>query len=186
MVSVMSLWLPIIVSAVIVFVASSVMHMVLRYHSNDFRKVPKEDEVLDALRKINIPPGDYAMPHAGSTADMKRPEFIEKMKAGPIVFMTVAPGGSPSMASSLVMWFLYSIVAGVFAAYIAGRALGPGARFLDVFRFAGCTAFAAYSLALLQNSIWYRRNWGTTAKSVFDGLVYALLMGGTFGWLWPR
>jgi hypothetical protein len=90
------------------------------------------------------------------------------------------------MGTSLLLWFLYSVLVSVFAAYIAGRALGPGARYLGVFRFVGATAFMGYSLALLQQSIWYRRNWGTTLKLMVDGLVYGLLTGGTFGWLWPR
>jgi hypothetical protein len=72
-----------------------------------------------------------------------------------------------------------------FAAYIGGRALGPSADYLEVFRFTGCTAFIGYGLALLQNSIWYKRNWGATLKSVFDALVYGLLTAGAFGWLWP-
>ena len=186
MVPVMSLGVPIVLSAGIVFVASSVIHMVLPYHRNDLRKLPKEDEVMAALRRFNIPPGDYVVPHAGSPAGMKQPEFVEKMKKGPIVFMTLAPGGPPSMGKSLLLWFLYSIVVSVFAAYIAGRALAPGAHYLEVFRFAGCSAFMAYSLALLQNSIWYKRNWGMTLKTMFDGLVYGLLTAGTFGWLWPR
>jgi len=186
MVPVMSLGVPIVLSAGIVFVASSVIHMVLPYHRNDLRKLPKEDEVMAALRRFNIPPGDYVVPHAGSPAGMKQPEFVEKMKKGPIVFMTLAPGGPPSMGKSLLLWFLYSVVVSVFAAYIAGRAVAPGAHYLEVFRFAGCSAFMAYSLALLQNSIWYKRNWGMTLKTMFDGLVYGLLTAGTFGWLWPR
>ena len=97
MVPVMSLWTPIVLSAVIVFVASSIMHMVIPYHRNDLRKVPKEVEVREALRRFNIPPGDYAVPHAGSMADMKSPAFVEKMTQGPIVFMTVVPNGPPSM-----------------------------------------------------------------------------------------
>ena len=186
MVSVMSLAIPILVSAVIVFIASSIMHMVLPYHRGDMRTLPKEDEVLESLRRLNLPPGDYAAPHAGSPAGMKQPEFVAKMTKGPIVLMTVAPGAPPSMTTSLVLWFLYSIVVSFFAAYITGRALGPGAHYLAVFRFVGSTAFMGYSLALLQNSIWYRRNWGTRLKSMFDGLVYGLLTAGTFGWLWPR
>lgn len=182
----MSLAIPIVVSAVIVFVASSIIHMVLPYHRTDLRKPPKEDELLEALRRLNFPPGDYAAPHAGSPAAMKQPGFIEKMKKGPIVFMTIAPGSPPSMAASLVLWFFYSVVVSSFAAYIAGRAVGPGADYLTVFQFAGSTAFMGYSLALLQNSIWYKRNWGMTLKSMFDGLVYGLLTAGTFGWLWPR
>jgi len=186
MVPLVSLWMPIVLSAVIVFVASSIIHMVLPFHRNDMRRAEKEDEVREALRRFNIPPGDYFIPLAGSMAEMKKPEFIEKMKAGPVLFMTVVPNGPPSMGVSLVLWFLYSVLVSVFAAYIAGRARPEGASYLAVFRFAGCTAFAAYSLALLQNSIWKKLNWGTTIKSMVDGLVYALLTAGTFGWLWPR
>ena len=186
MVPVTSLWIPILLSAVIVFVASSIIHMLLSYHRNDLRKLSKEDEVMGVLRGFNIPPGDYAMPYAGSMEGMKKPEFIEKMKAGPVLFMTVVPSGPPSMGASLVLWFIYSVVVSVFAGYISGRALPVGANYLAVFRFAGCTAFIGYSLALLQNSIWYKRNWGTTARSMIDGLVYGLLTAGTFGWLWPR
>jgi hypothetical protein len=90
------------------------------------------------------------------------------------------------MGSSLTLWFLYSILVSVIAAYIAGSALPRGASYLAVFRFAGCTAFTGYALALLQNSIWYKRNWGATSRQVFDGLIYALLTVGVFGWLWPR
>jgi len=185
MVPVMSLWLPILLAAVIVFVTSSVIHMMLGYHHNDYRKLPKEDEALAAFRALAIPPGDYAMPCAGSMAGMNDPAYVEKMKQGPIVYMTVLPGGT-GMGLSMVLWFLYAVVVGIFAAYIAGRALAPGAPYLHVFRFAGCTAFVGYSLALLQHSIWYKRNWATTLKSMFDGLVYGLLTAGVFGWLWPE
>lgn len=186
MVSLMALWLPVVVSAVIVFVASSIIHMVLPYHRSDYGKLPAEGVVLEALRKFNIPPGDYLMPCAGSPKAMRTPEFIEKMTRGPVVFMTVMPSGRPSMVGSLVQWFIYCLVVGIFAAYIAGRALGPGANYLAVFRFAGCTAFIGYGLALWQNTIWYKRRWIVTLKSTIDGLVYGLLTAGTFGWLWPR
>jgi hypothetical protein len=81
---------------------------------------------------------------------------------------------------------VYCILVSVFAAYLTGRAVGPGTEYLEVFRFAGTTAFAGYSLALLQNSIWWRKNWGTTLRSMLDGLIYGLLTAGVFGWLWPR
>jgi hypothetical protein len=78
----------------------------------------------------------------------KDPAFIEKMKRGPVVLMTVMESGPPWMGKSLAFWFVYCVVVGIFSAYIAGRALGPGARYLAVFRFAGCTAFVGYALAL--------------------------------------
>jgi hypothetical protein len=186
MVPLTSLWLPILLSAVIVFVASSLIHMVLGYHKNDLRPVPKEDEVMAALRPFNIPPGDYALPRAGSMKEMGNSAFVEKHKKGPVVVMTVMPPGPPQMSGALVQWFLYSLVVGVFAAYVTSRAVAPGATYLEVFRFAGTTAFLSYGMALPQFSIWYKRSWGTTLLSMLDGLIYGLLTAGTFGWLWPR
>jgi len=185
-VPVLSLWLPIVVSAVFVFLASWIIHTLLGYHAGDLHKVPREEEVMAALRPFEIPPGDYGMPHGGSMKAMKDPGFIAKMKEGPVAIMTVIPSGPPAMGSNLILWFLYCVLISVFAAYVTGHALGIGAPYRGVFRFAGCTAFAGYSLALLQNSIWYRRAWGTTLRSVFDGLIFGLLTAGTFGWLWPR
>jgi hypothetical protein len=181
----MSLWLPILLSAVLVFVVSSLIHMLLKYHNTDFGKVPNEDQVMDALRPFGIAPGDYVIPHAGSMDAMKTPEFIEKMTKGPVAFVTVVENGPPAMGKSLVQWFVYCLLVGIFAAYIAGHALDPGAEYLPVFRYVGAVAFTGYALALLQNSIWYKRNWVATLKSVFDGLVYALVTAGMFGWLWP-
>src|SRR5713226_944528 len=165
MVPVISLAVPILLSAVIVFVASFILHMLLPLHRGDLRQVPREVDVMEALRSFNIPPGDYAIPHAGSPAAMRDPVFVEKMKKGPLVLMTIAPGQAPSMTKNLVMWFIYAVLVGIFAAYVAGRALGPGTPYLEVFRFAGTTAFLGYALALAQHSIWYRRRWSTTIKS---------------------
>ena len=184
-VPILSLWLPILLSAVAVFIISSIIHMFLGYHKNDFVGLSSEKQVMDELRKHNIPPGDYHFPRPKDMKDMKSPEFIEKMKQGPVGFMTIMKSGSPSMTKELVLWFIYSIIVGVFAAYVAGRALEPGAHYLSVFRFAVVTAFVGYGLALLQNSIWYKRNWSATLKSMFDGLIYALFTAGIFGWLWP-
>jgi hypothetical protein len=185
MVSIVSLWLPILLSAVAVFLVSSIIHMVFQYHKNDFVKLPSEDQVMDDLRKANIPPGDYHFPRAKDMKDMNSPEFIERMKQGPVGMITMMESGPPNMAPQLVLWFVYSIIVGIIAAYIAGHAVQPGDGYLAVFRFAGCTAFVGYSLALLQNSIWYKRNWGATLKSMFDGFIYALFTAGIFGWLWP-
>lgn len=185
MVPIMSLWLPILLSAVAVFIISSIIHMVLGYHANDFKSFPSEKQVMDDLRKNNIPPGDYMFPKAKSMKEMGSPEFLEKMKQGPVGVITIMKSGSPNMTKELALWFIYSVIVSVFAAYVAGRALPEGAHYLSVFRFAGVTSFVGYGLALLQNSIWYKRNWSATLKSMFDGLIYALFTAGIFGWLWP-
>ncbi len=186
MVPVTSLVVPILLAAVLVFLASSIIHMLLPFHKGDLKRLPRESDVLQALRAFKLPPADYAAPLPASMSDMNSPAFLEKRTQGPVIFMTVLPSGPPTLTRSLALWFLYSILVGVFAAYIAGRALPPGAHYLSVFRFVGASAFMGYSLALLQHSIWWGRNWGTTIRSMVDGLVYALLTAGAFGWLWPR
>ena len=185
MVSIMSLWLPILLSAFAVFVVSSIIHMALGYHNSDFAKLPNEEGVMDALRPFNIPPGEYHMPKPDNMKHMGEPDFVAKMEAGPMAMMTVVPNGAPKMGGQLGQWFLFSVVVGVFAAYIAGHALGPGAHYLAVFRFVGATAVMCYTVAGWQASIWYKRAWSTTLKNTFDGLVYACFTAGVFGWLWP-
>ena len=186
MVSLADLWIPILLSAVVVFIVSSIIHMVLPWHKNDYPKVPNEDAVRAALRPLNIPPGGYMVPRPSSQKEMGSPEFIEKMKAGPVLMLQVMPNGMTPMTTNLINWFIYAVVVSFFAAYITSRAIGAGTNYLIVFRFIGTTAFMGYSLALWQMSIWYQRSWWLTMKSTIDGLLYACLTAGVFGWLWPR
>lgn len=185
MVPVLSLWLPILVAAVLVFVASSIIHMVLKYHWSDWAPVPEEEAVMAELRRVGLQPGNYSLPHAGSMEAMKEEAFVEKRKKGPVALITVVPSGTGGMGKQLALWFVYSIVVGIFAAYIAGRALGPGADYLQVFRFTGSAAFLAYAVGGWQESIWWGRKWSNTLKNTIDGLIYALVTAGAFGWLWP-
>ena len=186
MVGLFELWLPILLSAVFVFILSSIIHMLSPWHKSDYPKLPNEGQVMEALRPMNIPPGSYMMPRPSSREDMRSPEFAEKRKKGPVMMFTVWPNGPATMGKSLTLWFLYAVVVGIFAAYVAGRALPVGVDYLQVFRFVGATAFIGYSVALWQMSIWYGRPWNTTFKVTVDGLIYALFTAGTFGWLWPR
>ena len=186
MISIVALWLPIVVAAVLVFVLSSLVHMVFGYHKNDFLPVPNEDAALEGLRRAGLTPGDYVAPYASGMEAMKSEAYRQKVEAGPVAFMTVIPGERVfSMTSTFAQWFLYCVLVGILCAYLGGRMLGPGAEYLDVFRVTGTVAFASYSMALMQRSIWYGLRWSSTLKSMFDGLLYSLVTGGVFGWLWP-
>lgn len=186
MVSLTALWAPILLSAVIVFLASSVIHMTPLWHKSDYPQMPREAEAMNALRPLAIPPGDYFLPRASGMKQMRSPEFKEKMAQGPVAVITVMPNGMINMNRSLAQWFVFVIVVGIFAAYIAARTLPAGTPYPRVFQVVSATAFIGYSLALCELSIWYRRSWSLTLKSALDGLIYGLLTGGTFGWLWPR
>lgn len=185
MVPFMDLWLPIVLSAVFVFVVSSVIHMALPIHKGDWAKLAAEDRLLEELRAHAIPPGTYSFPACSSMKELGSPEMIEKRKRGPVGFLTVLPSGAPNMASNLVQWFVFSLVVGLFAAYIGGLALGPGVPGKDVLQVTSAVAFAGYALANASDSIWKGVPWRITLKFFFDGLVYALVTGATFAWLWP-
>ena len=186
MVYLTALWLPILLSAVVVFIASSIIHMVLPYHRSDHKKLPNEDKLLEAMRNAGVAPGNYHFPHAVSHKEMKSPEMIEKLKKGPVGLVNVIPNGPPAMGKYLLLWFIFCLVISSFVAYVAGRALGAGAPYLAVFRIAGTVGFLGYAAAQATDSIWKGQAWSTTTKHMFDGLVYGLLTAGVFGWLWPR
>jgi hypothetical protein len=182
-----ALWLPILLSSAFVFVASSLIHMAMPWwHKADHATLPQEDKVMDALRPFNTQPGDYMVPQPSTFAEMRTPEFQEKLKKGPVFMLTVWPNGMMNMAKSLTLWFLYLVAVSVLAGYVTLHALPVGAKYPAVFRIAGVTSFLGYSAALWQMAIWYRRSLGTTIRSTVDGLIYAGLTAGTFGWLWPR
>lgn len=185
MVPLTALWLPILLAAVIVFIASSIMHMVLPYHKNDYRQLPDEEKVRGALRGLSLPRGLYITPYC-THKDMNTPAIQEKYKQGPVAFITVLPSAPPAMPKFLSQWVAFCLIIGIFVAYITGRVVAPGTNYLAVFRVAGTVAFMSYGLGHLSNGIWKGQPWGMTIKEVFDGLVYALLTAGTFGWLWPH
>ena len=180
------LWLPILISAVLVFAASSILHMFTPWHKGDYPALANEDEFRRALGPVNLPPGDYMIPRAESRAEMTSPEFAEKLNQGPNVIMTVLPKGMMSMGQSLGLWFLYLLIVSTLAAYVVGRSTPPGAPYMHVFQLVSSVAFIGYAVALWQMSIWYRRSWNITIMATIDGLIYGLLTAGVFGWLWPQ
>ena len=187
MIPALSLWLPVLVSAVAVFIVSSVMHMLLPIHKNDYQRAPDEDGLMDALRDLNLPPGDYMVPKAESMEEMNSDEFREKYSRGPVALVTVAGlENSPmNLARQLVQWFILAAVVSLFVAYLAGLAYGPGAEYMEVFRFVGAAAFMSHGLAHPIRSIWFHQNWAMTMRSLLDALIYGLVTAGVFGWLWP-
>jgi hypothetical protein len=138
---------------------------------------------MDALRPFALPPGEYVAPRPDSMAQMSSPEFKANMARGPRFSLTILRDGS--IPKSLALWFVYSIVIALFAAYVAALTLPAGAPYMTAFRITGTVSFAGYALALWQKWIWYSSGLGATFRSTIDGLVYALLTGGAFGWLWP-
>ena len=182
---ILSVWLPTVVSAVAVFIASSLVHMVARWHANDQSKLPNEDAVMDALR--GAPPGEYRMPFGASMEEMKSPAFIEKAKRGPMGIVGISGGDFQEVFQrALQLWFVYCLVVSFLSGHIAHVALHGNADTHDIVHTVGLIAFMGYGMALAQQSIWGPKKWWPTAKGMIDALIYAAVTAGVFVWLWPK
>ncbi|HMS16398.1 MAG TPA: hypothetical protein PKA37_06115 [Planctomycetota bacterium] len=178
-----ALWLPILLSAVAVFVASSVIHMATPMHKSDQSKLPDEERIGAALSKV--PAGDYMFPRPSSMKECGSPEWIEKYKKGPVGFLTILPSGDPGMGKALLQWFLMSLAISFFVAYITWLGRAPGASVSSVFQMAGAAGVLGYGFGSTSNSIWRGIAWSTTVRFTVDGILYGLATGAAFAYLWP-
>ncbi|MFW6010736.1 MAG: hypothetical protein ACOC9H_02340 [Gemmatimonadota bacterium] len=185
MVSLGALWLPILVAAALVWVAGAIVWMVLPHHRNDFRQVPDEEAVRDALSSDALTPGQYTIPHAPDREAYQQPEIQEKFEEGPVAFLTVLPTGTAPMGKQLTLYFVYAVAVSLVAGYVASRTLGPGTAYMEVFQITGTVAWVAYGAAYVQEGVWFGRPWSFVVKNLVDALLYGLLTAGVFGWLWP-
>ena len=181
-----SLWLPVLVSAALVWIASAIVWMALPHHKSDFSKLPSEDGVTDALRKLALKPGQYILPYMADMKECKDPAVIKRWNDGPIVMFRVRPNGMPKMGPNLTAYFIYCFVVSFVTAYVARHTLNYGESAHRVFRLTGTIAIASYTLALIPESIWMWRPWSATWKSVCDSIVYGIITGAVFMWLWPH
>ena len=179
--TIISLWLPILVSAVVVYVAGAAIWMAMPWHKKEWHETADEEAVRAALK--GCPAGMYTIPNVCDQADFKKPEVQQKFVDGPTAFITVVPSGLPKMGGKLVMMFAYNLVVAIVCAYMVSRTLPADANYLAVFRISGTVAFIAYGMAYIQESIWFGRRWSSTLLTFFDALIYGVLTGGIFGWL---
>ena len=179
------LWLPILASAVGVFFASSLVHMVLPLHKSDYGELPNEDAVRAAIREGGAGAGHFVLPYCVDFNEMGSEEMQAKFKEGPVGFVTLKEAGMPTMGKTLGQWFLFTVFIGTWVAYVANLSLVPGAGFIEVFRTAGTVGVLAYAFGTIPESIWKGLSWSISMKFVFDGLLYGLVTGAVFGWLWP-
>jgi hypothetical protein len=180
-----TLWMPILVSGLAVFVMSALVWTALPHHRKEFHGLPNDDAVLGAIRGGKPSPGLYMTPFFGSQEARGTAEAKAKMEAGPMAFITVMPGGNRSMGPMMAQSAVANLLIASFVAYLAYHTLPAGAEYLTVFRITGTATFMAYGLAHIPDSIWFGRPWTSYLLGAFDALLYALIAGGIFGWLWP-
>lgn len=178
------LWLPIVVSAVLVFFASAAFHMLVPFRQREWRRLPGEEAVRAALRQA--PPGLYGFPLPADPGARGKPEALARWAEGPSGWLAVVPPGPIDMGRNLGLSLLLNLAVSALAAYLAFHALGAGAPYRSVFRLVGTVGFLAYGAGAPYEAIWFWRPWRSSAMTLVEALGYGLLMAGTFGWLWPR
>ena len=179
--SIMTLWQPILASAVIVFFASAVIWMVMPWHKSEWKKTEDEEGVRAALR--GLPPGRYNIPYCRDQSELKDPDIQQKFKEGPLAYITIVQTGIPNMGPNMIMMFAFNVLVGIVCAYFVSRTAAPDAEYLAIFRISGAVAFVSYGMAFVQESVWFGRPWRATINTFLDALIYSLLTGGVFGWL---
>ncbi|HUJ12165.1 MAG TPA: hypothetical protein VL284_00115 [Thermoanaerobaculia bacterium] len=183
MIPLTTLWLPILLSAVFVFLASNILHMLIpAWHRGDYGKLPDEAQVLKGLSSAKT--GQYLAPHVdwGKMSKEERDEITR----GPMAFILMRNPAEFSMAGALISWFVFTIILSILIAYVGAVTLARGTNYLEVFRVVGTAGILAYSFGSVSEAIWYGKPWSSTIKDIIDGIIYGLVTAGTFGWLWPR
>lgn len=180
------LWIPIVASTVLIFVASSIIHMVIKWHYTDYRAFSNEDAMRATVRAANPTPGQYVIPYCTDMKDLQKPEMQQKFIEGPIAFVTVRPSGPPKMGGALGMWFAFILAVCLITAYVASRTIPEGASALHVARLVGALSFLAYGAGSIQMGIWMGKPWPVVMKDLIDAVIHAAIAGAIFGWLWPR
>ena len=179
--SLLSLWLPIILSGVALFFASWAAWMLLPHHKGEWKGLPNEEGIMAALRQFNIPPGQYNFPHSASHEEMNTDEFKRRKEAGPSGFLTVWQTW-PNMGMNMLCTLLFFTVANGVIGYLAGMVIAPGADRWFVFRFVATAGILTYGTANILNGIWFNRK---MVADIIDGVVYGLITGLIFAALWP-
>ena len=184
-ISLLQLWAPILLGTVLAWIASSLIHIVLKYHDSDYKQLANEDEVMAAVRNGSPSLGVHTFPYCVDMSQMKDEAMQRKFNKGPVGFVTVFPSGMPPMGKLIGQQILYFLVGCVLVGYCATLALEPGAEYLSVFRFVAAVGFLAFGWAHIPFVIWYGLLWSTSAKYLLDALIYGLIVAGCFAGFWP-
>lgn len=179
------LWLPILATAIFVFIASSLIHMVFKWHNSDYRQIGNEDEIRAAVRNGKLAPGQYHFPYCKEMKDMQEPAQQQKYREGPIGILTIIPNGMPNMGKMLGSWFVLNLIVAAIGALLAVQSFGLQGSSHYAGHLVGVLTFVAYGVGSVCNAIWMGKTWSSVAKDLLDALIYGTVSALTFMWLWP-
>ena len=154
---------PIIIASVLCFILSAIIWMAAPHHKNDWIRSVDID-------LSNAEEGQYVIPKDHMTADWYAFVFVKR--------------GRHNMGKSMTFWFLQLLVVCAMVGYLVYHTLPRGTEYLQIFRVAGTAALLGFSGAMAHKSIWWGWRWSVTWKEIFDGLLYALIVAGSFAFYW--
>lgn len=178
--------LAVLVAAVFVFISSSLVHMVFKWHSSDYKRLPDEQALRSALRTSAVEPGQYMTPFCADMKDMQSPEMQAQWKQGPVAVLYVMRNGVPNMGPTLGKWFALNVVVAALVAHVIYVSMGIAV--IDVhrlFHVAALTSFLAYAVGSVTSGIWKAQSTSSVIKDLLDALIYGAVSGAAFAWLWP-
>ncbi len=181
----LTLWLPILLSAGIVWIASAIVWMALPHHKRDYVALPDEDAFIDHIRKSGIRPGNYVFPDFRGREAMNSPKIQKILEEGPVGHLSVWPAPL-TMGDKLVATFLVYLAVSTVIAYLTRVAIPGAAPFAKVFQIAGTAGVLAYCFSFIPNGVWFGAYKRTLVASFIDGIAFGCITGAIFGWCWPH
>lgn len=178
------LWLPIVLSAVVVWIASLIASTALPHHKKDFVALPDEDGFAGDMRRRGIPPGNYLFPDFRGREAMKSAKVAKALNEGPvghlIVWKTPLTMGDKMLGTLLVHLVVCTLIA-----YLTRVAIPGPAPFLKVFQVATTAGILAHCFSFIPAALWWGSYKRTIVANVVDGVVFGVMIGAIFGWRWP-
>lgn len=185
-VSVFELWLPILVAGLLCWIASALIHMLIKYHNADYKLLPNEEAVSSALAEKSPQPALYTLPHCIDMKAMGEESMQKKFNDGPVAMITIMPNGMPPMGKLLSQQILFFILGSFLIGYLATLSIAANTDFMMVFKQVFVASFLTYGWAQIPYSIWMGQPWSNCVRYLVDALIYATVTAGTFSLLWPN
>ena len=182
-----SLWLPILLSAVAVWIASIVLGLPFFHHKTDWIGLPKgqEDALASFLRTSDVRPGNYLFPDFRTREAMESERVKKALNDGPVGHLSLWP--TPlGMGGKMAATFVVYLIVNTLIAYLTRVAIPGPASFARVFQVAGAAGVLAYGFAHLPSAIWWGAYRRTIVANVIDGMIYGCITGAIFAWRWPQ
>jgi hypothetical protein len=178
------LWLPILLSAIAIWVISVIASMALPHHKRDFIDLPGEDGFMDYIRTSGIKPGNYLFPDFRGREAMKSEKVEKALKEGPVGHLSV--WRTPlTMGGKMAATFIVYLVVSTLIVYLTRVAIPGAAPFAKVFQVAATAGILAYCFSFIPNAVWFGSYKRTIVATFIDGIVYGLITGAIFAWRWP-